>query len=210
MGGSSHLVMLIIVPSEFKKLIFIAYHASGIGGNLGINKRLCVLRLRSLWLDMRKDIIAWIRACTVCIQAKNTTYVSQQLMHSWPLLAPFAIISADIWSPGNIVSPTVSKCILNCIHDMHQFACSVAMSHVNSAELAQSFMEGVLLKFRLCKGIVVNNDTKIKAVFEAMATSLNIRLHRVAKHNHKAIEINRYHVFLNHNQTIIGAARETH
>ena len=107
--------MLIIVPASMRKLIFDAYHASGIGGHLGINKTLVVLRLRFLWPDIRKDVIAWVRACAACIKANNVTYVSRQLVHSWPLLTPFAIISADIWSPGQIMSPTGAKCLLNCM-----------------------------------------------------------------------------------------------
>ena len=94
--------------------------------------------------------------------------------------------------------------------DMTQFVVYVAMSHVNSAELARAFMEGVLLKFGLCIVIVVDDDTKFMAVFEDMAKKLNIRLHRAAKRNYKAIGVEIFHKFLNHNQRIIGAARETY
>ena len=96
-------------------MIFDAYHAGGIGGHVGINKTLLILRLRFLWPTMRRQIIAWVKACPDCIQLQNTTKVGRQLVHSWPLLTPFAIISADIWSPGEVTSPTGATCILNCI-----------------------------------------------------------------------------------------------
>ena len=209
-GGTDRLVMLLIVPRGLRKIIFDAYHASGIGCHLGINKTLTTIRLRFLWPDLRKDVISWVRMCAACIQANNTTYVSKQLVHSWPLLTPFAIISADIWSPGDIISPTGAKCLLNSMCDMTQFMVSVALAHVNSAELARVFMEGVLLKFGLCIVILVDDDSKFMALFEAMAKLLNIRLHRVSKRNHKAIGVKRYHKFLNHNARIISSARQTH
>ena len=209
-GGNDRLVMLLIVPKGLRRIIFDAYHASGIGGHLGINTTLTALRLRFLWPDMRADILKWVRSCATCIQANNITYSSRQLLHSWPLLTPFAIISADIWSPGDIVSPTGAKCILNVMCDMTQFVISIALSHVNSAELARAFMESVLLKFGFCLVLVVDDDKKFMAIFESMTKALKIRLHRAAKRNHKAVGVERYHKFLNHNMKIIGNARETH
>ena len=188
-GGNDRLVMLLIVPSGLRRIIFDAYHASGTGGHLGINTTLTVLRLRFLWPDMRSDILKWVRSCATCIQANNVTYTSRQLLHSWPLLTPFAIISADIWSPGDIVSPTGAKSILNVMCDMTQFIVSVALSHVNAAELARAVMESVLLKFGFCLVIVVDDDTKFMAIFESMTKALKIRLHRAAKRNHKAIGV---------------------
>ena len=79
-----------------------------------------------------------------------------------------------------------------------------------AAIAARAFMEGVLLKFGLCIVIVVDDDSKFMALFEAMAKSLNIRLHRVSKRNHKAIGVERYHKFLNHNARINSSARQTH
>ena len=70
-------------------------------------------------------------------------------------------------------------------------------------------MEGTLLKFDFFIVVVVD-DIKFMAIFEAMAKALSIRLHRVAKRIHKAIGVERFHKFLNHNATIISSARQTH
>ena len=58
--------------------------------------------------------------------------------------------------------------------------------------------------------MVVDDDSTFMAIFEAMAKELNIRLHRVTNRNHKAIGVERFHQFLNHNATIISSARQTH
>ena len=85
-------------------------------------------------------------------------------------------------------------------------------SHIScyAAELSRAFMEGTSLKLGFCMVVAVDDDSKFMALFESMANALNIRLHRVAKRNHKAIGVERYHKFLNHNATILSAARQTH
>ena len=138
---------------------------------------------------MRKDILIWVQSCDACIQAQSIRLTSRQLVHSWPLLTLFAIISIDIWSLDEIASPTGAKLMLYSMFDMTQFVCAVALSHATAAELARAFMEDTLLKFGFCIVVIVDDDRKFMALFEAMEKVLNIRLHRVAKRNHKAIGV---------------------
>ena len=93
---------------------------------------------------------------------------------------------------------------------MTQFVASMVLSHVNSAELARTFMEELLLTFSICLIVVIDNDVKFKAVFEYMAKSLSIRLHRVGMQYYKVISMERYHNFINHNTKIISSTRQTH
>ena len=90
---------------------------------------------------------------------------------------------------------------------MIQFFCVVALSRVNTAKLARALMEGTLLKFGFCIVVIVDDDSKFMALFEAIEKALNIRLHLVSKRNHKEIDVERFHKFLNHNATIISLAR---
>ena len=96
-------------------------------------------------------------------------------------MRPFTITSIDIWSPGKITSLTGAKCILNSMCDMTQFVFTVALSRVNAAELARDFMESTLLKLEFCIVLVVDDDSKFIAVFEAIVKALKMRLHHVAK-----------------------------
>ena len=208
-GGENRFVCVLLVPNALRRILFEAYHASGTGGHLGINKTLIVLRLRFLWPKMRAQIIAWVKVCLTCVQLRCNTRVNQQLVHSWPLLAPFAIISADIWCPGDTVSPTGMKYVLNCMCDMTQFVVSTAISHATAAELSRAFMENVLLKMGICIVLVVDDGNEFMGIFEQMAKGLKIRLHKAAKRNHKAVGVERYHRFLNHSVTILSNERQT-
>lgn len=81
-GGENRFVCLLLVPSGIWRIMFEVYHTSGVGGHLGINKTLIVLRLRFLWPNMRAQIIGWVKACVLCVQLKCNTRVNQQLVHS--------------------------------------------------------------------------------------------------------------------------------
>ena len=71
-------------------------------------------------------------------------------------------------------------------------------------------MENVLLKFGLCLVVVVDDDSKFMSVFTQMCKALNIKIHRAAKRNHKAIGVERFHRFPNHSNTLVSHQRETH
>ena len=43
-GGNDKFVMLIIIPQDLCRIVFDAYHASGVGDHLGINKTIVALR----------------------------------------------------------------------------------------------------------------------------------------------------------------------
>ena len=65
------------------------------------------------------------------------------------------------------------------------------------------------MKFGLCIMVVVDDGSDFRGLFEEMCKLLNIRFHLVAKRNHKAVGIERFHKFLNHAQTIAIEERET-
>ena len=99
---------------------------------------------------------------------------------------------------------------MNAMCDVTQCVCSVAISHVNGAELSHAFMEGAILKLGFCMVVLVDDKSKFVALFESMASALNIRLHHVDKRRHNDIGVEYYNKFINYNATISSAARQTH
>ena len=158
---------------------------------------------------MRKTIVMWIKACAQCISMRNTGTVSDQLIQSRSLLTSFSVISMDLWSPGDIESLMGVTKVLNCMCDMTTCVVSVVIKHANLSELAQVFMEHILLKFGLCLVVVVDDGTPFMHIFEQIMKALNIRLHRVLKRNHKAVDVERYHRFDYHVVTLVATTQET-
>lgn len=70
-------------------------------------------------------------------------------------------------------------------------------------------MENVILKVGICIVLVVDDGNELMGIFVQLSKSLNIRLHKAAKRNHKAVGVERCHRFLNHSATIISNERQT-
>ena len=208
-GGSNRFLCLIIVPTSLRQLVFFAYHASGSGAHMKAFKTLLLVRLRFFWPCMRKMIMLWVKGCTGCIPAAARDRESSGLVHSWPVTTPFCIISVDIWKPGEVVNIDGYKALLNAMCDMTQFVVSTPVKCLVAAHIARAFMEGVLLKVGLCVVVVVDEGREFCSLFRDMCRLLNIKCHVVAKRNHKAVGVERYHRFLNHSQRICSEERGT-
>ena len=206
--GSSHrFLSLIVVPARLRHTVFFAYHTGAAGAHMGKTKTLLVLRMRFFWPQMRKDILQWVNACTSCIAAQAGRREQSGLVHSWPVTTPFAIVSVDIWLPGSVSNADGYSCLLNAMCDMTQFVVVQGAKSTESSYLARLFMEGFLLKFGLCLLVVIDADSSFRGTFEKMCKALNLRFHVVAKRNHKAVGVERFHKFLNHATTIAAEER---
>ena len=71
-------------------------------------------------------------------------------------------------------------------------------------------MESVVLSFGMVAVIVVDADSKFQGIFESLCDTLKLVFWPLARGNHKALSVERYHRFLNKTQTICGNNRGTH
>ena len=70
--GSSEVSQLqLLVPKPGREQLFLAYHASLIGGHLGWNRTLSRLSQRFYWSGMADDVGDWLRNCTTCMKRKS-------------------------------------------------------------------------------------------------------------------------------------------
>ena len=115
-----------------------------------------------------------------------------------------AIVSVDIWSPGDIKKCYGQKDLFNTMCNMCQWViCN------RSIVPARMFMEHFLLKFDICVMVVCDDGNEFRGTFEKMCNKLNIKFHVVAKRNHKAVGVERFHKFLNKAQKISTEERQT-
>lgn len=195
---SNRYLTLNIVHKDLRRLIFVTFHACGVGAHMGGYKILVVICMWFYWLHTREDILEWVQVCAQCIPARLQTRINSGLMHSWLITTPLAIISVDIWSPGEITNYYVYKKLLNAMCDMTEFVMCVAIIMTEASYPARMFMEHILLKFGLFIMVVCDDDNDFIDTFKKMCAALNIRFHIVAKRNHKAVGIENFHKFLNH------------
>ena len=127
-------------------------HASHVAGHMGEYKTLYHIRLRFFWPRMRTDIKEWI----------------QELMFSWPISSPFAILHVDLRSPRHMTNQHGCITLMNTMYNMTQFVVVVPVPDETSATLASYFMQHVLLKFGMCHLVVIDDNTPFKKTFVAM------------------------------------------
>ena len=131
------------------------------------------------------------------------------LVFSWPVTTPFAIISVDIWSPGEISSVDGDKYLFGAMCDMTQFAVIQGYKNKESSTIAHLLMEGVLLKFGLCLMVICDQGSEHRKFFEKACAALNIRIHTVAKRNHRAVGVERFFKFMLPAQKLCAEERKT-
>ena len=69
--SSAVLQLQLLVPKPGREQLFLAYHASLIGGHLGQNRTLARLSQRFYWSGMADDVGDWLRNCTTCMKRKS-------------------------------------------------------------------------------------------------------------------------------------------
>jgi hypothetical protein len=101
--NNNHLLLLIIVPTELQRTLFIAYHAAPSCGHMGRYKTLFRLRQPFFWPGMRKMVEEMISACPHCALVNSRKQAKSEMIFGWPLDRPFCNVHVDLWSAGDIV-----------------------------------------------------------------------------------------------------------
>ena len=151
---------------------------------------------------MQKDIKAWIKSCAHCNLTNRWRKTGSELLFSWPISIPFAILHADPWCPGDFTDYTRSYYLLNAMCDLTQFVVVVSVPGATSALIAKYFMQDFLLKFGLCLLVVIDDGTPFKATITTACESLKISFECATKRNHKSLLVEKNHRFLNRAVTI--------
>ena len=129
-------------------------------------------------------------------------------MQSWPITTTFAIISVDLWAPGDMENYRGRNHLINYVYDMTQFLVSIATYFITASHLVRLFMKGVLSKFGLCAMIVEDKDGKFMGTFLQMGKALGIRVHVAAACNHETVGVEPFHNFLNHSNKVYGVEHQ--
>jgi hypothetical protein len=75
-------LLLIIVPSSLRRLVFNVFHGSPIGGHFGVYKTLFRIRMRFFWPRCRQDVIDWIKECAHCVLTDKSVRRHSEVLFS--------------------------------------------------------------------------------------------------------------------------------
>ena len=105
----------------------------------------------------------------------------QEVISSWNVGSPFAILRTDLWIPGLFTNRNVNVILMNIICDITQFVIVVPVSNISAANLAEYFMQPVLLIFGIYHLVILNDGSPFKCIFTAICKDLNINYDMLAK-----------------------------
>jgi hypothetical protein len=86
---------------------------------------------------------------------------------------------------------------MNVMCDLTGFILVNATCNITAHNLARLFVQEVLLKIGFCGLVVVKDGSTFKGVFQSVCSILNIDIHVAARGNHKAVDVEHFHCFLN-------------
>jgi hypothetical protein len=192
---SNNTVRLTVVPKDLRRHVFSAFHANPLGGHYSLYYTLHRIRLRFHWPNMFKYIKNLIDSCAGCL-LKNGARAASEILYSFPVIAPFMTVHADVWVPGKTMSfdGFVGLMIIMC--HMTGFAAIQPLRELNSTSFAKSVYT-ILLRYGLANMIVTDEDSKFKGEFKKAFKVLDIQHHLCAKGNHNAILVERFNRYLN-------------
>ena len=83
--------------------------------------------------------------------------------------------------------------LVNAIFDLTQCVVTVGVSNILSVALSVCLFENILLKFRLCGLMVIDDGSDFKGIPIDVYEYLNISVYLLAKRNNKGLSVKYFH-----------------
>ena len=109
----------IIVPLSLRCTIFTLMYVTPVSERMGEYKILYRIKLKFFWPRLRSDDTEWIKQCPHSMITYRRRRQGQQLIFSWPISSPFAILHVDLWMPIQNKDPNSYMALMNAMCDMN-------------------------------------------------------------------------------------------
>ena len=107
---------------------------------------------------------------------------------AWHATVPFWIIRVALWLPGFTENSDGNKLyLMNFMCDLTQFVISSVTTSIDASTLAQICMADVVLLFRMCSIVVIDDGSTFKRFFISMCEALKIHYWCLSWGNHRGI-----------------------
>jgi len=134
------------------------FHSSPIGGHNGISKTLSRLKENVYWENMKKDVLAFVKACLICQQTKIPAHLPYGLLQ--PLAPPENVwddISLDfITSLPSFQNHTVILVIVDRLSKVAHFG--MLPTHFTATKVAELFTKMISCVHGMPKSMVLDRD----------------------------------------------------
>jgi transposase InsO family protein len=175
-----------VVPkSKVRDLLSLA-HDHPTAAHLGRRKTLFRLASRFTWSHMRRDVIAYVRACPLCQQYKPSTLPSGGLMKPILVHEPWNTVGIDLTGPlpktrqGNLY-------ILVVIDYFTKWVELFPLPNTKAKTIAQLFLDEVICRFGFPVRLISDNGVQfVSSIFTNVCQSLGIQHQRTPLYHPQA------------------------
>jgi hypothetical protein len=206
--GSESYTRLQLVPSRFRNIIFVAFHANPIGAHLNPYRTFHWVRLRFYWPGMYAYITNMCRACPGTALANPHKSKSSELIYNFPIEAPMLVLHIDAYQAGAVKGFEGSEVYLIACCGMCSFAAMEPVSKASAKTFASALMR-IILRYGFCHTVILDKDSKFMSVFKESLDLLNINYHVLSGDNHIPMLVERVNGYLNEGLRIMTNERDS-
>jgi hypothetical protein len=173
--GSSSYCRLRLVPESLRTILFVAFHASPIGGHLNYVRTFRSIHLRYFWPGMFQFIKDLCLKCPGCALANRTHHPKSTLVYSFPITAPMMVLHVDSYNAGAHASFEGDKTYVVAVCGMTSFAV-MEPAHSNYAKGFAAVLMHILLHFGIFHTVVLDRASAFFGVLEQVVDLLKLRI----------------------------------
>lgn len=174
---SSERVLLVIPTSEVPRVLQLA-HDHATAAHLGRRKTLSRLTSRFYWPHMRRDVINYVQACTLCQQYKPTNQKPGGLMKPIIVSEPWHTVGIDITGPFTKTRRS-NRFILVVVDYFTKWVELFPLQSVKAKIIAQTFLDEVICRFGFPIRVISDNGVQfLSNIFTQLCELLGINHQR--------------------------------
>ena len=137
---------LLVVPESLKEEVLRYGHDSQVGGHLGRDKTVAMLKRRFLWHGLAKDVAVYIKTCRECSLGKRQSRKPKAPLKNYQAGHPGDRVHMDILGPF-CLSETGKRYVLMIIDQFSRWVEMVPLTVQDAESVARTFFETYVVRF---------------------------------------------------------------
>jgi hypothetical protein len=188
----------IVVPDTLRSRVIAVYHDSLVAGHCGIDKTLSKLQQMHYWVNMRRDVQAYVRSCNLCQQfALRRPAKTRPVSDSSREERPFECLSIDIVGRLNTTKGTENIAILSVMCCFSRWTYSIPIRDTKTETIVDALWNHVWSHHGVSARLISDNGPQFTSrIYNHMCRKFKIKPVRTAIYNPAANPVERYHSFL--------------
>jgi len=182
--------------NEMKNLIK-EYHATALGGHVGIKRCLNKLKQNYVWKNMSRMVKKYINDCETCSKNKITRYIKEPLVVTETPTQSFEIVTIDTVGPLRLANGYRYILTLQC--ELTKYIEAFPLETKEAYNVAKTLVEKFILKYGAFKTFKTDQGTEyVNKIFKEICKLLNIKHKTSTPFHHETLgTIERNHRVLN-------------